>query len=336
MSACDKGSQPHVAGPQLIMTEQFTLEKQAETATSEDSGTLKEQCPECEGRIVIDNDASAAMCEECGLVVDDRPIDAGPEWRAFDAGERDKKSRVGAPSTTLIHDRGMSTKISWQDKDAYGNYLSSRKREELSRLRTWDERFRTHGSDERNLKHALGEIVRMASALGLPEPTSEMASVIYRRALENDMLPGRSIEGMATSALYAAARLDGIARSIDEVSAVSRVDSMEIKRTYRYLIRELELEVPPTNPVEYIGRYASSLGCSDETERLARELIGDAIEQGVHSGKHPVGIAASAIYAAAKLTGEELTQAEISEVANISEVTIRNRYREVLAATEAT
>lgn len=294
-----------------------------------------ERCPECDGQLVINEGNSETVCDECGLVVGTQSIDEGPEWRAYTAREREEKSRVGAPTTSLIHDRGLSTTISWQDRDASGSLLDAKKRRRFSRLRTWDERFRAQGADDRNLKHALGEIVRMASALGLPEPSRETASVIYRRALEAELLPGRSIEGMATAALYAAARLDGIARSIDEVAAVSRVEAKEIKRTYRYLVRELELGVPPTDPKQYIGRFASNLECSDETERLARDLVDTATDQGVHSGKHPVGIAASAIYAAGRLTDAGLTQAEIGEVTNISEVTIRNRYREILAASES-
>lgn len=311
------------------MTEQFRLETEVAPGRADEH----HRCPECDGRIVVDDDESAAVCSDCGLVIDDQPIDAGPEWRSFETHDGSSRSRVGAPRTALIHDRGMSTTISWQDRDASGNWLSSRKRRELSRLRTWDERFRARDAGERNLKHALGEIVRMASALGLPDPTAETASVIYRRAHDAGMLPGRSIEGMASAALYTAARLDGIARSIDEVTSVSRVDSKEVKRTYRYLVNELDIGVPPTDPIEYIGRYTSKLGCDDESERLARELVHEATGEGVHSGKHPVGIAVSAIYAAGRLTGEHLTQAEISNVANISEVTIRNRYREVLAAT---
>lgn len=310
------------------------LTSTTEEAHRHEAATTSEHCPECNGDIVASPDDSATVCADCGLVIDDQPVDSGPEWRAFTAREQQTRSRVGSPTSSLIHDRGMSTTISWQNKDAQGNWLDSSKRRKLSRLRTWDERFRTQGSDDRNLKHALGEIVRMTSALDLPDTTSETASVIYRRALEEELLPGRSIEGVATAALYAAARLDGIARSIDEVAAVSRVEPKEIKRTYRYVVRELDLAVPPTDPIEYIGRFASGLECADETERLARELVDTATDAGVHSGKHPVGIAASALYAASRLTGAGLTQAEISDVANISEVTIRNRYREVLEATE--
>jgi transcription initiation factor TFIIB len=174
----------------------------------------------------------------------------------------------------------------------------------------------------------------MASALGLPENVRETASVIYRRALSENLLPGRSIEGVSTAALYAAARQAGVPRSLDEVERVSRVDKMELTRTYRYIIRELNLEVKPADPESYIPRFISDLELSDEVERRARDLIEHARNAGVLSGKSPVGLAAAAVYAAALLCNEKVTQNEVSEVADISEVTIRNRYKELLEASE--
>jgi transcription initiation factor TFIIB len=232
----------------------------------------------------------------------------------------------------MMHDKGLSTNIGWQNKDAYGRTLSSSQREKMQRLRTWNERFRTRDSKERNLKQALGEIDRMASALGLPETVRETASVIYRRALEENLLPGRSIEGVATSALYAAARQAGNPRSLDEMSRVSRVDRMELTRTYRYVVRELNLEVQPADPKSYVPRFASELDLSDEAEMRARQLLDAAADTGAISGKSPVGLAAAAIYAAALLTNEKVTQSQVSEAADISEVTIRNRYKELLDA----
>ncbi|QLG26464.1 transcription initiation factor IIB [Halorarum halophilum] len=289
-------------------------------------------CPECGGDLVADSERGETVCRDCGLVVEEDEIDHGPEWRAFDSAEKDEKSRVGAPTTNMMHDKGLSTNIGWQNKDAYGNQLSGRQREKMQRLRTWNERFRTRDSKERNLKQALGEIDRMASALGLPENVRETASVIYRRALEDDLLPGRSIEGVATSCLYAAARQAGTPRSLDEIANVSRVDKDEIARTYRYVVRELKLEIQPADPESYVPRFASELGLSDEAERRARTLLKTAKEAGVHSGKSPVGLAAAAVYAASLLTNEKVTQSQVSEVANISEVTIRNRYHELLEA----
>ena len=306
-----------------------------ERTESEQTGDERETCPECGGSIVADETRGETVCSDCGLVVDEDSIDRGPEWRAFDSAERDEKSRVGAPTTNLMHDKGLSTNIGWQNKDAYGNSLSSRQREKMQRLRTWNERFRTRDSKERNLKQALGEIDRMASALGLPENVRETASVIYRRALDEDLLPGRSIEGVATAALYAAARQAGTPRSLDELERVSRVEKMELTRTYRYVVRELKLEVKPADPTQYVPRFASDLDLSDEAERRARELLESAKRAAIHSGKSPVGLAAAAVYAAALLTNEKVTQNQVSEVADVSEVTIRNRYKELLEAADA-
>ncbi|USZ71638.1 transcription initiation factor IIB [Natronosalvus halobius] len=312
-----------------IRTYSGETQREQEPRASED-----EQCPECGGRLISDSEHAETVCSECGLVVEEDEIDRGPEWRAFDSAEKDKKSRVGAPTTKMMHDQGLSTNIGWQDKDAYGRSLSSRQRQKMQRLRTWNERFRTRDSKERNLKQALGEIDRMASALGLPENVRETASVIYRRALDEDLLPGRSIEGVATSSLYAAARQAGTPRSLDEIAAVSRVDRMELTRTYRYIVRQLNLEIKPADPESYVPRFISDLDLSDETERRARDLLESARKQGVHSGKSPVGLAAASVYAAALLTNEKVTQNDVSEVASISEVTIRNRYKELLEASD--
>ncbi|MDS0259271.1 transcription initiation factor IIB [Haloarcula sp. S1CR25-12] len=312
----------------------YTSERETEEEQTEDEAESL-VCPECGGSLLSDSERGETVCEDCGLVVEEDEIDPGPEWRAFDSKEKDQKSRVGAPTTNMMHDKGLSTNIGWQDKDAYGNSLSSRQREKMQRLRTWNERFRTRDSKERNLKQALGEIDRMASALGLPENVRETASVIYRRALDEDLLPGRSIEGVSTASLYAAARQAGTPRSLDEIANVSRVGKDEIARTYRYVVRELSLEIQPADPESYVPRFASDLDLTEEVERRARQLLQNAKQEGVHSGKSPVGLAAAAVYAASLLTNEKVTQSEVSEVANISEVTIRNRYHELLEAEDS-
>lgn len=271
-------------------------------------------------------------CEDCGLVLQDQAIDRGPEWRAFNAAERDNKSRVGAPTTQTIHDKGLTTTIDWKNKDAYGRSLSSDKRSQMNRLRKWQERIRTKDAGERNLQLALSETDRMASALGVPKSVREVASVLYRRALDEDLIRGRSIEGVATSTLYAACRMEGIPRSLDEVAAVSRVDRMEIGRTYRYISQELALEMEPVDPKKYVPRFCSELEASEEVQAKANEIIDVTAEKGILSGKSPTGYAAAAIYASCLLCNEKQTQRDVAEVANVTEVTIRNRYQEQIEA----
>lgn len=287
-------------------------------------------CPECNGQVIQDERRGEATCEDCGLVLDEDAIDHGPEWRSFYDDERDEKSRVGAPTTELLHDNGLSTNIGWQDRDAHGVRLSSEKQAKMKRLRTWDERFRAKDAQERNLKQAFGEIHRMASALDFAEPVRETAGILYRRAVEEGLLPGRSIEGVATGALYAAARQHGVPRKMSEFVSVSRVSDKRVQRAYRYLSRELGLAIEPEDPMEYVPQFAASLEISEEAERVATELLDVAKSNNVHSGKVPAGLAAAAIYAAATLTNEKLTQDAVSSVADVSRVTIRDRYQELL------
>ena len=270
--------------------------------------------------------------EETGLVIEDEQIDPGPEWRAFNHSERQSKSRVGAPTTKTMHDKGLTTTIDWKDKDAYGRSISSKKRSQMHRLRKWQERIRTKDAGERNLQFALSEIDRMASALGVPRSVREVASVIYRRALNEDLIRGRSIEGVSTAALYAACRQEGIPRSLDEVADVSRVPQKEIGRTYRYISQELGLELKPVDPKQFVPRFASSLQLSEEVQSKATEIIDVSAEQGLLSGKSPTGFAAAAIYAASLLCNEKKTQREVADVAQVTEVTIRNRYQEQIEA----
>jgi transcription initiation factor TFIIB len=304
-----------------------------EAKTEEKDEKEGQQCPECESdNLVTSGDSNEIVCEDCGLVIEEQTIDHGPEWRAFNHSERQNKSRVGAPTTQTMHDKGLTTQIDWKDKDAYGRSISSKKRSQMHRLRKWQERIRTKDAGERNLQFALSEIDRMASALGVPRSVREVSSVIYRRALKEDLIRGRSIEGVATSCLYAGCRQEGIPRSLEEVSEVSRVERKEIGRTYRYVAKELSLEMEPVDPKEYVPRFSSELGVSEEVKMQANQIIDETAEQGLLSGKSPTGYAAAAIYAASLLCNEKKTQREVAEVAQVTEVTIRNRYQEQIEA----
>jgi len=188
-----------------------------------------------------------------------------------------------------MHDRGLTTTIDWRNKDANGHSMSADKHGQLHRLRVWQERIRTKNAGERNLKYALSEIDRMVSALGVPKPVKETASVIYRQALEQDLIRGRSIGGVATSALYTACRKEDIPRSLEEVTSVSRVDQREIGRTYRYIADELDINLEPTNPRQFVPRFCSDLDVDKDVETKTVEIIDLTTEKGSTRASHRPG-----------------------------------------------
>ena len=294
-----------------------------------------DSCPECESNSIISDDVHGELvCQDCGFILRNKLIDTGAEWSAFTHSENQEKSRVGSPMTQMLHDRGLTTKIHWKDTDAQGQPLSPRKKETMKRLRTWQKRVRISKAGERNLQLALSEMNRMSSALGLPEQVSEMASVIYRQALDENLVQGRSIEGVASGCLYIACRKQRIPRSLDEFESVARVERNEIARTYRCIVAEQDLEMEPIEPKQFVPRFCSELDAPRRVQRRATEILDDAAEAGLHSGKSPTGLAGAAIYIASMLCDDRRTQSEIAEVAQVTEVTIRNRYQEQLAVVD--
>lgn len=282
-------------------------------------------CPECKSTVLeYDQSKGEVTCKNCGLVIDENIVDNGPEWRAFDHEQRDKRTRVGAPTTSTIHDQGLSTTIDWKN-----NNISSQNQAQWYRLRKWQRKIRISGSRERNLAFALSELDRYSSRLGLPRSIRESSSVIYRKALDNKLIRGRSIEGVVSASIYIACRQSNLPRTLDEISEISNVTKKEIGRTYRFIARELTIKLTPTSPVDYIPRFASELELSGESQAKAIKIVNQSLEEGITSGKGPTGIAAAALYIASVLFGERRTQRDIAEVAGVTEVTIRNRYKEL-------
>jgi transcription initiation factor TFIIB len=277
-----------------------------------------------------DPDAAEIVCMNCGFVVASKLADRGPEWRAFDDEQRAKRARAGAPLTYTIHDKGLSTMIDWHDRDIYGKRLSPGQKAQIYRLRKWQRRIRVSDATERNLAFALSEITKIANSLNLPKNILETASVIYRKAVKEHLIRGRSIQGVTSAAIYVACRQCGLARTLEEIAQASSINKKEVGRSYRFLIKELDYFIPPLKPSQYITKFSNQLTMQGKVEEIAQKILLTARDLKLTSGRGPTGIAAAASYIASVLTGERKTQREIAEIAQVTEVTIRNRYKELV------
>jgi transcription initiation factor TFIIB len=295
------------------------------------TGQNRGNCPECSAsRFIRDYETGEIVCISCGCVVEEKIEDTGPEWRAFDAEQRNKRTRVGAPITYTIHDKGLSTMIDWRNKDTYGKNLSPGQRAQVYRLRKWQRRSRVSDATERNLAFALSELSKMSASLNLPKNILETASVIYRRAVKQRLIRGRSIQGVTSAAIYMACRQCGVARTLDEISKASLINRKEVGRSYRFMVKELGTFVPPSSASYYISRFTNQLGLAGNVETVAIRILNAAKAVRLTSGRGPLGMAAAATYIASTLLNERRTQREIAEQANVTEVTIRNRYKELI------
>ncbi len=288
-------------------------------------------CPECGSTDLIrDYEAGEIVCERCGYVISTILFDTGPEWRAFDEEQRERRTRVGAPLTWTIHDKGLSTVIDWHDSDIYGRKLKPKQKARIYRLRKWHRRSKVSGATERNLAYALSELTKVAYKLNLPKNVLETASVIYRQVVRKRLIRGRSIQGVAAASIYMACRQCNVIRTLEEVAKASNTSKKEGGRNYRFLLRNLNTKVLPVNPNNYVSKFISQLSLSGNAESLAIKIIKIASELKLTSGRGPAGVAAAATYIASLLTDERRTQGEIAKGAHVTEVTIRNRYKELI------
>ena len=80
--------------------------------------TYIKKCPECGSiNLILNKEKGEVICKDCGLVIEEKMVDFGQEWREFDEGA-DKMRRTGAPLTYVKYDRGLGTDIG-QKSDLY-------------------------------------------------------------------------------------------------------------------------------------------------------------------------------------------------------------------------
>jgi transcription initiation factor TFIIB len=287
--------------------------------------TYVKRCPECKSvDLTYDEQRGEIICNECGLIVEEKMVDTGQDAGGqFD--KSDKKGRGGAPISMQKFDKGLTTNVG-EISDIYK--LESGQTRKFLRLKKWQERVST--SIERNLRLAMAELRRVASFLNLPSVVRDEASRVYHFVLQRGLVRGRSMESVIAACIYAACRSYNIPRTLDEIAAASDVERKEIGRTYRFIVRKLKIKVTPSSPKDYISRFSSILHLSPKTQNEALKILKRADISELTSGRGPAGIAAAGLYVAALMNDEKKTQREVADVAGITEVTIRNRYKELI------
>lgn len=280
------------------------------------------RCPECNStKLRTDRERGEITCRECGLIIEENMIDFNKEWKDFDDKEG-KRARAGAPLTFTKHDQGLATQIG-NRKD----FLRIKQKGKFTRMMRWQYRV---SSMEKNLKLALAHLKQISSFLKLPTFIEEEAARIYTLTAKKGLTKGRTIEFMMVGSVYAVCRKHDIPRTLDELAEASGSDKKDIVKSCKFISRALSIRFLPQKPASFISKFANKLNITPETESNAIRIIEEADEKGVTNGKAPTGIVAAGLYIATLLNCEKKTQREIADVTGVTEVTIRNRYHDLV------
>jgi transcription initiation factor TFIIB len=279
---------------------------------------------------VTDPESGEVICSNCGTVISDRNQEISrPEWRFYSAQKENDRSRTGIPITLAKADMGLATIIGKDDRDASGHLLDGAMRNRMQRLRTWDLRTRSRTSSDRNLVQAFSKLDVMKDKLALSDAVVEKVAYIYRKVQHRGLIRGRTISGLIAAAIYAGCREMEAPWSLKDIAAASNVKRKDIARNYRMLLVELDLKVPNADPIKCIVKVANRANLTESTKRQAITIMIDVAKKEISAGKDPMGLAATVLYLSCLKTGEERTQTQIAEASGVTEVTVRNRLKEL-------
>jgi len=286
-------------------------------------------CSECDVNLVKDYLRGELICRKCGLV----EIDNFAEGMAGRATSKDEHGELipnSGPSSYLKHDKGLSSVIGSSGKDAYGSPVPARNRQQLFRMRRWDSRFgrKTH---KRSLYGLNQELLRLSSLLCLPRRVKEVAALTCRRAMERDILRGRSITSVAAAALYLSCRRLNVPKNIkcliDEVPDSKRT----VRRCFMYLKNEFAPEVLPFSPIAHILSQSRHLSLDDHIESAAIDMVNASSTGEAICNLAPTSVAAASVYLASVVYGANRTQKYLAQEFGCTEVTLRKACQKLLA-----
>ena len=298
-----------------------------------------QNCPECRSSLVDDMQNGEIICSGCGVVVADQIADFGPETISSNLEDKMKLARATGQTTYSQHDLGITTEISLGTKDFSGKTINHEVANQMHNLRKWQQRIRVSSPKERRLANVLAKMGKTCDSLNLSKNVLETASMIYRNLDGHVDVKGKSVVSITAATIYMACKQCDVIRSLEEICR-GICPSKDVKsktklaaRYYRTMIMEMgQFTAPVVTMDKYISKIANMTQTEVRVERLALEIAEKTKDSSISDGKAPNGIAAAYLYVASVLLGQNVLQRDISSVAGVTEVTIRNRCKEILTS----
>ena len=298
-----------------------------------------QKCSACESSLIDDIVNGEIICSGCGIVVAEQMEDSGPEVKSTRLEDKMKLARATGQTTYSQHDLGIATEISGGTKDFSGKTINSEIASQMNNLRKWQKRVRISSSRDRRLSNVLGKILEVSQNCSLPKNVVETASKIYRSLDGKDIqVKGKSVLSISAAVIYLACKQCAVVRSLEEIiqgtttMKEAKAKAKLASRYYRTLVMELGTVTAPVITMDkYISKIANMTNTDTRVERLALEIAEKTKNSNITDGKAPNGIAAAYLYISSILMGQSILQRDVSSVSGVTEVTIRNRCKEILS-----
>lgn len=282
------------------------------------------KCSYCgSSEIVFDNQDGVYVCKKCGTVLG-RAIYEGYELRPFDNG----LPRTSGSYTDTVHDHGIGS----TDFDIKTSRVRKNNSYKWKNMHSLLVKTRTT-KKEKIIEKALRHLNYYAKILETPDYVRETAARLLRKTVEGKNYKDKTLKNLALAAIYISFKIHGLHRPAKLYAKETGISLKKLWHAEKKIYEangSLNMLMKKENPENYVTYIVNKLGLSTETEILANKLISEAKKLGIHIGRPAIGLATAAVYLASILLNEKKTQLEIAEVVGVSDVTIRNRYSDLV------
>jgi transcription initiation factor TFIIIB Brf1 subunit/transcription initiation factor TFIIB len=277
--------------------------------------------PLCDACGVADfiQDEGHIICASCNAIYS-RIIDMGAEWRYYGADDNrsDDPARCGLPTNDLL------------PKSSMGSIIGNKKGDtrDMRRIRMY-QLWNSMPYWERTLYNVFDKIVNNTSNHGIPSKILDDAKTLYKRASEKKISRGDNKEGLIASCIYYACLMNKTPRSPKEVSRMFHIDLNVLTKGNARFQSLMQINVDCSNSNDYIARFGSHLNLNYNDIQKCKDLAQRLDDLEVVSENSPTSVAAGTIYFYVINNKVPITKKQISDVCEVSEVTILKTFKRI-------
>lgn len=254
-------------------------------------------CPECSSKEIINEGDGIKSCQKCNFL-----FDSGPQWTSYNP-----ENPISAHSAVENNKRiSPKTVLKWQSEIRSGN-LSSK-----------------------SILLASEEIEKISTEIKLDDSIKESALEIFSSSSKAGIVRGRSSDKVATAAIYTACRMANIPRTLDEIADKGNLNRNELSRLHKLIVRKLKLKISFTSLANLLPRFSAKLALNSIVQEDALKIINSVENSDYRQGISPAALLGAALYLSCKSNKIRRSQLEIAKTVGTSEVTLRNRSKEIL------
>jgi len=272
------------------------------------------------------NDNGVFICRDCGIETDTLLEDA--EWRYYGADDTrsTNPTRCGMPINALLPQSSLGTVIGY----SYNTNNSDTRK--IRNFNTWN----GMPYKERSLYNVFNIISQKCDAASLPKCIIDESKILYKSISNKKISRGNNRKGLIAATVYHACKNKNVPRSTKEIAKIFDIKigvmtkgNKQFYDLYNSIHKKKIKSKTPTQPVDFIERFASALNLPDNVCEKSKEFAIKAFDNKLTCENTPPSIAVGCIYLACNLSDYSINKKFISKNCNISEVTINKCYKKL-------